>query len=87
MEYKPSMAETITIRLRRRKSDLLKKSGGNLNCWLNDLIDHALDEPAPDWDGNFRRPRRKFPYTADEVRNADLFPNKIPKSLGAKFAG
>ena len=64
------MTETITIRLRRPKSELLKKASGNLNRWLNGLIDHALDEPAPDWDAHFRRPRRKFHYMADEVRKA-----------------
>jgi hypothetical protein len=70
MWYNAGMTETVTIRLRRPKSELLKKSGGNLNRWLNGLIDHALDEPAPDWDAHFRRARRKFRYTADEVRKA-----------------
>lgn len=69
--YKARMTETVTIRLRRPKSELLKKSGGNLNRWLNGLIDHALDESGPDWDAHFRRPRRKFRYTADEVRKAE----------------
>jgi hypothetical protein len=64
------MTETISIRLRRPKSELLKRSGGNLNRWLNDLIDQALDEPVPDWNAHFRRPRRKFRYTADEARKA-----------------
>jgi hypothetical protein len=64
------MTETITIRLRRPKSELLKKSGGNVNRWVNGLIEQALDQPAQDWDAHFRRPRRKFPYTADEVRSA-----------------
>jgi hypothetical protein len=64
------MTETVTIRLRRPKSELLKKAGGNLNRWLNGLVDQALDEPAPDWDAHFRRRRRKFRYTADEVRKA-----------------
>jgi hypothetical protein len=68
--YTPGMTETVTIRLRRSKSELLKKSGGNLNRWLNGLIDQALDEPVPDWDAHFRRPRRKFRYTADQVRKA-----------------
>jgi hypothetical protein len=62
------MTETITIRLKRPKSELLKKSGGNLNRWVNGLIDQALDEPTPDWDAFFKRPRRKVHYTADEVR-------------------
>jgi hypothetical protein len=64
------MTETITVRLKRSKSELLKKSGGNLNRWINGLIDQALDQPAPDWDAHFLRPRRKFRYTADEVRRA-----------------
>ena len=64
------MTETITIRLKRPKSELLKKSGGNLNRWVNELIDQALVQPAPDWDAHFRRLRRKFRYTADKVRQA-----------------
>ena len=64
------MTETITIRLKRPKSELLKKSGGNLNRWVNGLIEQALDQPAPDWDAHFQRPRRKFRYTADDVRKA-----------------
>jgi hypothetical protein len=64
------MTETITVRLKRSKSELLKKAGGNLNRWINGLIDHALDQPAPDWDAHFQRPRRKRRYTADEVRRA-----------------
>jgi hypothetical protein len=64
------MTETITVRLKRPKAELLKKSGGNLNRWINGLIDQALDQPAPDWDAHFSRPRRKFLYRADEVRRA-----------------
>jgi len=64
------MTETITVRLARPKSELLKKAGGNLNRWINGLIDQALDQPAPDWDAHFGRPRRKFRYSADEVRRA-----------------
>ena len=68
--YRVCMTETITIRLTRPKSELLKKAGGNLNRWVNGLIEQALGQAAPDWDAHFRRPRRKFRYTADEVRNA-----------------
>ena len=64
------MTETITIRLKRPKSELLKKAAGNLNRWINGLIDQAVDQPAPDWDAHFRRPRRAFRYTSDEVRKA-----------------
>ena len=64
------MTETITVRLKRPKSELLKKSGGNLNRWINGLIDQALDQSMPDWDAHFQRPRRKFRYTADEIRRA-----------------
>jgi hypothetical protein len=64
------MTETITVRLSRPKSELLKKSGGNLNRWINGLIDQALDQSVPDWDAHFRRPRRRFRYTSDEVRQA-----------------
>ena len=70
MWYESRMTETITVRLARPKSELLKKSGGNINRWINGLIDQALDQPAPDWDAHFRRPRRRFRYSADEVRRA-----------------
>jgi hypothetical protein len=64
------MTEIITIRLKRSKAELLKKSGGNLNRWINGLIEQALGQPGPDWDAHFERPRRRFRYTADEVRRA-----------------
>jgi hypothetical protein len=54
----------------KAKVGVAEKVVGNLNRWLNRLIDQALDEPAPDWDAHFRRPRRKFRYTADEIRKA-----------------
>lgn len=31
------MSETITLRLKRPKAELLKKSGGNLNRWVNGI--------------------------------------------------
>lgn len=68
--YRIGLTETITVRLRRPKSELLKKSGGNLNRWINGLIEQALDLPGPGWDAHFRRSRRCFRYTADEVRSA-----------------
>ena len=68
--YTTRMTETVTVRLKRPKSELLKKAGGNLNRWINGLIDQALDQDAPDWDAHFSRPRRTFRYTSDQVRKA-----------------
>jgi hypothetical protein len=64
------MTETITIRLRRPKRDLLAKAKPNVNAWVNDLIDQALGPKDPDWDAFFERRRRHKPaqYRADEIR-------------------
>jgi hypothetical protein len=76
------MTETVTIRLRRPKSELLKKFGGNLNRWLNGLIEQALDEATPDWDAHFRRPRRKFRYTGGRKVGLRNEIQTLPRSGG-----
>lgn len=64
------MHETITIRPTVPKAELKRKAGGNLNKWINGLIEQALGERTLDWHAHFRRARRKVRFRADEVRNA-----------------
>ncbi len=64
------MHETITIRPTIPKAELVKRSGGNLNKWINGLIEQAVGERTLDWDRHFRRARRKVHFSADEVRKA-----------------
>ena len=45
-------------------------SGGNLNKWINGLIERAVGERDRGWDEFFRKPRRTFKSRADEVRKA-----------------
>src|SRR5438445_9367294 len=40
--YRVCVQETITIRPTIPKAELIKKSGGNLNRWINGLIDQAV---------------------------------------------
>jgi len=62
--------ETITIRPTIPKAELIKKSGGNLNKWINGLIEQAVGERSSDWEAHFERPRRKVRFSADELRKA-----------------
>ena len=64
------MQETITIRPTVPKAKLTRIAKGNLNKWINGLIEHAVAEQSPDWDGFFEQPRRQFKDRADEVRQA-----------------
>ena len=58
--YMACVQETITIRPTIPKSELVKKSGGNLNKWINGLIEQAVGNRSNDWDAHFKRPRRNF---------------------------
>jgi hypothetical protein len=62
--------ETITIRPTIPKSELIRRSGGNLNKWINGLIERAVGETSTGWEAHFRRSRRKVRFHADEVRKA-----------------
>jgi hypothetical protein len=65
------MTETITIRLRRRKSELKAKAKPNLNAWINDLIEQALGPKRVDWNEHFERLAKHKPvkrYWCDELR-------------------
>ena len=71
MWYTQSMTETITIRLRRPKREVLAKAKPNVNAWVNDLIDQALGASDPDWDAFFERRKRHKPVRyglGDEIR-------------------
>lgn len=64
------MTETITIRLRRPKSELQAKAKPNINAWMNDLIDQALGPKKADWDAHYERRKKHTParYMCDEMR-------------------
>lgn len=64
------MHGTITIRPTIPKAKLEKISGGNLNKWINGLIESAVGQRDVSWDEFLDQPRRKFKYRADEVRKA-----------------
>jgi hypothetical protein len=68
--YLTCVHETITIRPTVPKAELLKKSGGNLNKWINGLIEQAIGNRSLDWAAYFQRPRRKVRFSADAVRKA-----------------
>lgn len=61
---------TITIRPSIPKAELEKLAGGNLNKWINGLIERAVGERERGWDTFFRGPRRAFKSRADELRKA-----------------
>jgi hypothetical protein len=67
------MTETITIRLRRPKSEIQARAKPNVSAWVNDLIDHALGSKKVDWDAHYKRLAKHEPriYASDEVRKAN----------------
>jgi hypothetical protein len=60
----------VTIRLRRKKSELRAKAKPNLNAWINGLIDQALGPRLADWNEHFDNQRAGTfkRYVSDEVR-------------------
>jgi len=60
--------DTITIRPTIPKAELKKLSGGNLNKWINGLIEQAVRERSSGWTDFMNQPRRRFSSQADEVR-------------------
>jgi hypothetical protein len=56
------ISNTITIRLRRLKSEIQAKARPNVNAWFNHLIEQALCPRHTDWHEHFTRPSsgRKF---------------------------
>lgn len=64
------MQNTITIRPTIAKSKLQALSGGNINRWVNGLIEQAVGEQEAGWAEFLDKPRRRFKSVADEVRKA-----------------
>jgi hypothetical protein len=62
--------DTITIRPTIPKAALKKVSGGNLNKWINGLIERAVGEHSAGWTEFMNQPRRRFKSQADDVRKA-----------------
>ena len=67
------MTNTITIRLRRPKSEIQARAKPNVNAWLNHLIDQALGPIKVDWNEHFDRLGEGTikGYVSDEVRRAN----------------
>lgn len=55
----------ITIRTKRPKSELSRAAHGNVNRWVNSLIEDALGPRSTDWDSHFKKKRR--PIDLDKV--------------------
>lgn len=68
--YKGCVQDTITIRPTIPKSELQKVSGGNLNKWINGLIEQAVGERRDGWAEFMDQPRRRCQPRADEIRKA-----------------
>ena len=68
--YRGCVQDTITIRPTIPKAELQKVSGGNLNKWINGLIERAVGERNTGWSEFMDQPRRRFKSQADEVRKA-----------------
>ena len=68
--YRWCVQDTITIRPTIPKAELQKVSGGNLNKWINGLIERAVGERSAGWSEFMDQPRRRFKSQADEVRTA-----------------
>jgi len=55
----------ITIRTKRPKKEIADAANGNINRWMNDLIENALGPKKVDWDSHFKKKRRRIDL--DEV--------------------
>ena len=62
------MQGTITIRPTIPKAELQRLSGGNLNKWINGLIERAVGERNSRWTEFMNQPRRRFKSQADKIR-------------------
>jgi predicted metal-dependent peptidase len=51
------MAEIITIRPKRSKAEIERAANGNVNAWINQLIENALGPKELDWDAHFKKKR------------------------------
>jgi hypothetical protein len=64
----PCMKDIITIRPKRPKAEIERAANGNVNAWINELIENALGPKEVDWDAHFKKKRR--PIDLDEVLGA-----------------
>jgi hypothetical protein len=71
--YTSSMTNTITIRLRRPKAEIQAKAKPNVNAWINDLIEKALEPQKIDWAEHFERKKGRQPvhFCSDDIRKAN----------------
>jgi hypothetical protein len=69
------MTNTITVRLRRPKAEIQARAKPNINAWVNNLIEQALEPKRADWAEHFQRLKRRAPargpYRSDEIRKAN----------------
>ncbi len=68
--YLRSMTNTITVRLKRSKAEILAKARPNVNAWVNGLIDQALGPADSNWEEHYRwlAGRKPVRYRSDEIR-------------------
>ena len=73
MWYTDCMTNTVTIRLRRPKSEVRARAKPNLNAWVNGLIEQALGPKKADWNAHFDSlgAGKVSDYVSDEVRRAN----------------
>jgi hypothetical protein len=49
----------ITIRTKRPKSELSRAANGNINRWINSLIDEAIEPATASWREHFKKNRMR----------------------------
>lgn len=66
-------SNTITIRLRRPKTEIEAAAKPNVNAWVNKLIERALGPRGVDWNEHFDRKsrQRRFRYRASQMRRSE----------------
>jgi hypothetical protein len=66
-------SNTITVRLRRPKSEIEAAAKPNVNAWVNELIERALGPRRADWNEHFERKskQRRFRFRATEMRREE----------------
>ena len=64
-------SNAITIRLRRPKAEIQAFAKPNINCWVNQLIEQALEPRNADWNQHFDRAcsAQKYRCTVKLERN------------------
>jgi hypothetical protein len=59
------MKDIITIRPKRPETEIERAANGNVNAWINELIENALGPKEVDWDAHFKK--KRCPIDLDEV--------------------